>query len=144
MNDIHLRRAIALATEAGDGGNRPFGAVLVDTKGTVIAEGRNEVTSSGDATAHAELVAIRAATGSSAVNATMYASGEPCPMCSAAMVWAGVGHVVFAASENEFSKILEGGPRFRLGCAEVLAAADVDISVVGPVLEVEALDAMRR
>ncbi|WP_336880165.1 nucleoside deaminase [Rhodococcus globerulus] len=143
MNNIHLRRAIALAAEAAGGGNRPFGAVLVGENGTVIAEGRNEVTSSGDPTAHAELVAIRGAANGSTTNATMFASGEPCPMCSAAMVWAGITHIVFAATESEFSKILDGGPRFKLGCAEIIAAADVEVSVIGPLLEAESLAAMR-
>ncbi|SNS49828.1 nucleoside deaminase [Rhodococcoides kyotonense] len=137
MSDTHLRRAIALAVEAGERGNRPFGAVLVGADGTVLAEGRNEVASAGDVTAHAELVAIRAA--STAEGATMYASGEPCPMCSAAMVWAGIARIVFGASEPEFSKLLEGGPRFSLRCADVVAAADVSITVEGPVDESEAL-----
>jgi tRNA(Arg) A34 adenosine deaminase TadA len=144
MNTIHLRRAIALAAEASIGGNRPFGAVLVDETGSVIAEGRNEVTSSGDPTAHAELVAIRGAADNSTTNATMYASGEPCPMCSAAMVWAGITQIVFSASEIEFSKILDGGPRFQLGCAEIVASANVEISVTGPVLEAESLAVMQR
>nr|WP_296763653.1 nucleoside deaminase [Rhodococcus sp. (in: high G+C Gram-positive bacteria)] len=141
MNETHIRRAIELAAEAGEHGNRPFGAVMVGADGTVLAEGRNEVASSNDVTAHAELVAIRAA--ASAEDATMYASGEPCPMCSAAMVWAGITRIVFSASEPEFSKILVGGPRFSLRCAEVVAAADVDITVEGPVLENEALAVMR-
>lgn len=141
MSDAHLSRAIELAVEAGEAGNRPFGAVLVGADGTVLAEGRNEVASAGDVTAHAELVAIRGA--ATAENATMYASGEPCPMCSAAMVWAGVTRIVFGASEPEFSKILDGGPRFSLRCAEVVGAADVDITVEGPVDEADALKAFR-
>ncbi|MGA9872669.1 MAG: hypothetical protein WBQ44_16205 [Rhodococcus sp. (in: high G+C Gram-positive bacteria)] len=71
------------------------------------------------------------------------ASGEPCPMCSAAMVWAGVSRIVFAASAPEFAKILTGGPQFSLRCADVVAAADVDIAVEGPILQDEALTVMR-
>lgn len=143
MNEKHIRRAIELSEEAAQQGNRPFGAVLVAEDGTVLAEGRNEVASSSDVTAHAELQAIRAAR-SPTDNATVYASGEPCPMCSAAMVWAGITRIVFAASEPEFSKILQGGPRFHLRCAEVVKSADSAITVEGPLLEEEALAVMRR
>lgn len=142
MNDKHLRRAIELSEEAARHGNRPFGAVLVAEDGTVLAEGRNEVVSASDVTAHAELQAIRAASVPTE-GSIMYASGEPCPMCSAAMVWAGIERIVFAASEPEFSKVLEGGPRFALRCAEVVGSADVALTVEGPALEDEALAVMR-
>ncbi len=147
MNETHLRRAIALAAETAQLGNKPFGAVLVSADGTVLAEGYNEVSSTGDVTAHAEIAAIRAAattdSAASTANAVMYASGEPCPMCSAAMVLAGISRIVFGASQPEFSKILVGGPQLNLRCADIVAAAEVEISVEGPVLEDEALAAMR-
>ncbi|MGV8872013.1 MAG: nucleoside deaminase [Rhodococcus sp. (in: high G+C Gram-positive bacteria)] len=142
LDEHHLARAIVLAGEAGQNGNRPFGAVLVAGDGSVIAEGRNEGTSSGDITAHAELAAIRAADAPT-TGATMYASGEPCPMCAAAMVWAGLARIVFAASEPAFSEILPAGTRFGLRCAEVVASAHVSITVDGPFLETEALEVMR-
>ena len=74
----------------------------------------------------------------------MYASGEPCPMCSAAMVWAGITRVVYAASSADFSRILPDGPRFTLGCADVLDAASVEIQVSGPHLGDEALAPFHR
>ena len=96
-----LRRAIDLAGEAGEAGNRPFGSVIA-VDGIAVAEGRNQVGASGDITAHAELVALRRAIDDGyaerLAGATVYASGEPCPMCAAACVWAGVGRIVFAAS----------------------------------------------
>ncbi|MFD4182127.1 nucleoside deaminase [Rhodococcus sp. NPDC058514] len=144
----HLRRAIELANETGSAGNRPFGAVAVGADGAVISEGANSVATSGDVTEHAELDAITTACAEGRtddlVASTVYASGEPCPMCSAAMVWAGVRRVVFAASSEEFGQILGGGPRFGLGCAEVIASADADIAVSGPHLGEEALDPFRR
>ncbi|PSR59367.1 nucleoside deaminase [Nocardia sp. MDA0666] len=139
----NLRRAIALGEEAGRRGNRPFGAVLVAADGTVVAEGRNEVATSGVVTAHAELTALDAA-GPAAAGATVYASGEPCPMCSAALVWAGVARIVFAAAEADFTAIIGGHPRFALGCAEVVAASDAEIAVSGPHLGEEALVPFRR
>ncbi|GCE40432.1 nucleoside deaminase [Rhodococcus sp. USK10] len=144
----HLRRAIELADETGDAGNRPFGAVAVGADGHVISEGANSVATSADVTEHAELDAITTACGEGRtgdlVGATMYASGEPCPMCSAAMVWAGITRVVYAASSADFSRILPDGPRFTLGCADVLDAASVEIQVSGPHLGDEALAPFHR
>ncbi|MEU6560635.1 nucleoside deaminase [Nocardia nova] len=135
-----LRRAIALGEEAGRRGNRPFGAVIATSDGVVLAEGRNEVAESGTVTAHAELTALTAAGPlPDLADATVYASGEPCPMCSAAMVWAGVSRIVFAAAEPDFGAIIGGHPRFTLRCAQVVAASDAEIEVSGPHLGEEAL-----
>src|SRR5690606_13266591 len=96
----YLRRAVELARLAREAGDRPYGAVLVDRDGRVLAEGRNATVSDGDPTSHAGLNAVRAARVAppGLTGATMYASGEPCAMCSAAMIWAGVPRVVFGAS----------------------------------------------
>lgn len=143
----HIDRSIELAVEAGAAGNRPFGAVLVSATGAVLAEGRNEVASAGDVTAHAELVALRRATADGhahhVAGSVMYASGEPCPMCAAACVWAGVTRIVFAASTQGFAPLLPEGPQFRLSCAQVIAATDTPVDVVGPLREGAALAAMR-
>ncbi|MFM7182118.1 MAG: nucleoside deaminase [Verrucomicrobiales bacterium] len=102
---IHLRRAIALAREhmlAGHGG--PFGAVIA-RDGQILGEGWNQVTTSQDPTAHAEVVAIRAATRNTGswmlTGATLYTSCEPCPMCLAAAWWARVDRIVFAANRDD-------------------------------------------
>ncbi len=96
----HMRRAIALAAEhsaQGEGG--PFGAVVV-LNGTIIGEGWNQVVGTNDPTAHAEIVAIRAACRHlghySLEGAVVYTSCEPCPMCLAALYWARVAHVYYA------------------------------------------------
>ncbi len=97
-----MRIAIAEAAEA----DFPFGAAIV-REGQVIATGRNLGRTNGDPTAHAEMMAIRRviATRSAAelIGATLYASGEPCPMCMGAIIWCGIGRVVFAASIAELS-----------------------------------------
>ncbi|MFE6921764.1 nucleoside deaminase [Nocardia sp. NPDC057663] len=143
----HLRRAIDLAGQAAARGDRPFGAVTVDRDGRVLAEGTNAVSSSGDVTTHAELVAITTATAAGHAEAlrgsTMYASGEPCPMCAAAMVWARVGRIVFAAAAAEFGQILPDGPRFALTCADLVATSNVPVEVSGPHLGGEALEVFR-
>ena len=103
--DEHLRRAIELAREhmeAGHGG--PFGAVIVQ-ESAIVAEGWNQVTSSNDPTAHAEVVAIRRACATlqtfSLSECVLFTSCEPCPMCLGAAYWAGVKQIVFAASRHD-------------------------------------------
>jgi tRNA(Arg) A34 adenosine deaminase TadA len=102
---IFLREAIRLSREhmlEGDGG--PFGAVIVED-GKVIAEGWNQVTSTNDPTAHAEIVAIRKACSSldqfSLEGCVLYSSCEPCPMCLAAAYWARMDRMVFGASRED-------------------------------------------
>lgn len=95
-----LQRAIALARANVAQGGRPFGAVLT-RHGQVLVEAVNEIHLSQDPTAHAELLAIRAASrqlGARLEGCVIYASGQPCPMCLSAMYLCGVERVVFAAS----------------------------------------------
>lgn len=105
----HLRRAIALSREkmqAGIGG--PFGAVVV-MDGRIVGEGWNQVTSTNDPTAHAEIVALRAACRAlgrfELRGATVYTSCEPCPMCLSAMLWARVDAMVYGNTREDAAKI---------------------------------------
>jgi len=105
----HLARAIALSREhmeRGEGG--PFGAVIARGD-EVLAEGWNQVTSTNDPTAHAEVVAIRracrAAQNFSLEGATLYASCEPCPMCLASAYWARVSRIVYANTRQDAAAI---------------------------------------
>jgi tRNA(Arg) A34 adenosine deaminase TadA len=100
-----MRRAIALSREhmqRGQGG--PFGAVIV-MNGKIIGEGWNQVTSSNDPTAHAEVVAIRRAAGQlknfDLSGAELYTSCEPCPMCLAAAYWARITKIYFGNSRQD-------------------------------------------
>jgi guanine deaminase len=99
-----LCEAIALAHANLEDGGRPFGAVVA-RDGQVVARGVNEILGSNDPTAHAELMAIRAASqtlGSpDLTGCTVYASGHPCPMCMAAMRLAGVSKVYYACSNDD-------------------------------------------
>jgi tRNA(Arg) A34 adenosine deaminase TadA len=100
----YLCEAIELARANIAKGGRPFGAVVV-RDGEVIATGVNEIHSTNDPTAHAELTAIRAASrklGSPDLGGcAVYASGHPCPMCMAAMRLAGIGEVAYAYSNED-------------------------------------------
>lgn len=96
---IHLAREHMLA---GAGG--PFGAVIA-RGGDILATGWNQVTSTNDPTAHAEIVAIRGAAQTlghfSLEGCVLYTSCEPCPMCLAAAYWARVDRVFFAANRQD-------------------------------------------
>lgn len=99
-----LARAVALATTSAAGAGGPFGAVLHAANGDVLA-GTNRVTETHDPTAHAEVVAIRAACSAlgtfDLTGAVLYSSCEPCPMCRAAALWARIDRVVFAADRHD-------------------------------------------
>jgi tRNA(Arg) A34 adenosine deaminase TadA len=101
-NPIFMQKAIALATEnvvSGAGG--PFGAVVV-RNGEIIATGVNQVTSANDPTAHAEVVAIRAACQAlgdfQLTGCVVYTSCEPCPMCLSALYWSRCDAIFFGNS----------------------------------------------
>lgn len=112
-----LDQAIALARANIDQGGRPFGAVVV-RDGAVIATGVNEIHTTCDPTAHAEMTAIRAASRTLAspdlTGCAVFASGHPCPMCMAAMRMAGVGAVTYAYSNEQ-------GEPFGLSTAAIYA-----------------------
>jgi len=97
-----MRRALELAREAESAGEVPVGAVIV-RDGAVIAEGWNRPIGSCDPTAHAEVVALRAAGQALATyrltGTTLYVTLEPCAMCASAMVHARVQRLVFAAAD---------------------------------------------
>lgn len=99
-----LCEAIELAHANIKNGGRPFGAVVVKA-GAVVATGVNEIHSTNDPTAHAELMALRAAgrkLGSPNLEGcAVYASGHPCPMCMTAMRMAGIGEVAYAYSNED-------------------------------------------
>lgn len=105
MNEAFMREAIALSIEkmeAGEGG--PFGAVIVKNN-AIVGRGWNRVTSSNDPTAHAEVMAIRDACKTLSTfdlsDCEIYSSCEPCPMCLAAIYWARLNKLTFAADRED-------------------------------------------
>lgn len=102
----HLRRCIELATEALELGDEPFGSVLVAADGQVLFEDHNHV-ASGDRTRHPEFEIARWAaanmTPEARAEATVYTSGEHCPMCAAAHGWVGLGRIVYVSSSEQLA-----------------------------------------
>jgi guanine deaminase len=104
-----MRRAIALSLEmmrSGRGG--PFGAVVVKD-GKIVAEGFNQVISTNDPTAHAEVVAVRLACQAlgtfDLTDCEIYSSCEPCPMCLGAIYWARLGRIYYANDRHDAARI---------------------------------------
>ena len=99
----YMALALALAKEAADAGEVPVGCVIADGEGRVIGRGRNRREESGDATAHAEVEAIRqacAALGNWRLEkCSIYVTLEPCPMCTGAIINSRIPTVVFGARE---------------------------------------------
>lgn len=105
-----LQQCVDLAQEALDDGDEPFGSVLVDADGTELFADRNRV-SGGDHTRHPEFEIARWAanhlTVEQRMTATVYTSGEHCPMCAAAHAWVGLGPIVYASSAADLTRWLQ-------------------------------------
>jgi len=141
----HMRHAIRLSDDAQRHGNPPFGAVLVASDGSILATGENTIVTTRDLTAHAEMNALRIACATFSAQqiaaATMYASGEPCPMCSGAMMRLGLRRVLFGISAGvaaPYMPVSAGAMPGTVNCRDVLLLAPQYIEVLGPVLEAEA------
>jgi tRNA(Arg) A34 adenosine deaminase TadA len=141
----YLRRCVELAAEALEAGDEPFGSILVTADGTVVAEDRNRV-GGGDPTRHPEFELARWAgkhlTPAERASATVYTSGEHCPMCSAAHAWVGLGRIVYIASAAHLSAWLAewGVPPAPIRSLPITEVA-IGIAVEGPVPEL--LDEVR-
>jgi tRNA(Arg) A34 adenosine deaminase TadA len=130
---VHLRSAVALAREAYDAGDQPFGTLLVDAAGTVRWSGRNHA-GAGDETQHPELAVAQWSarlTPEERAGCTVYTSGEHCPMCSAAHGWMGLGRIVYALSGRQLL-----GWRREWGAAEPVVSA-LSINDVAPHVPVD-------
>ena len=103
---VHLRRCVDLARTALEAGDEPFASVLVAGDGRVLFADHNHV-AGGDATQHPEFAIARWSAAHLApedrAEATVYTSGEHCPMCAAAHAWVGLGRIVYASSSAQLS-----------------------------------------
>jgi tRNA(adenine34) deaminase len=111
-DEAWMAQALELAAAAGDAGEVPVGAVIV-RDGQVLGEGANRTISDTDPTAHAEVVAIRAAARANGdwrlTESTLYVSLEPCAMCAGAIVLARIPRVVFGARDPKAGMVVSLG-----------------------------------
>jgi tRNA(adenine34) deaminase len=117
LDEQYMRLALEEAALAGAAGDVPVGAVVVGEGGTILGKGRNRRELSGDPTAHAEVEALRAAAaviGHWRIEATLYVTQEPCPMCAGALVNARVRRLVY------------GCPNPKAGAVETFFAIPTD------------------
>jgi tRNA(Arg) A34 adenosine deaminase TadA len=133
-------RFMRIALEQARIADFPFGAVIVGD-GKVMALGRNLGRTTGDPTAHGEMVAIRRFLdkypASALRGATLYTTGEPCAMCMGAILWSHIGRLVFAASLAQLATRID---QIMLTSAEVAAASKfAPIAITGGVLADEAM-----
>lgn len=145
---IHLRRCVALAAEALEAGDEPFGSVLVDGDGNVLREDRNRA-NTVDATYHPEIAVARWAaknmTADARAKAVVYTSGEHCAMCSAAHAWAGLGRIVYISSSKQLGEwmdemdVTSASPINSLSIQEVAPNVPVEGPIAGLDEEVKAL-----
>lgn len=102
LDERYMREALREAHAALDEGEIPIGAVVV-AKGRIIGKGHNMTERLHDPTAHAEMIAITAATealgGKYLTDCTLYVTVEPCPMCAGGLNWAQVGRIVYGAPD---------------------------------------------
>ena len=134
-----VRQVIALAREARDAGDHPFGSLL-SIDGVVVLTARNTVHTDRDPTAHAETnllaEAIRRLTPDQIARSVLYTSCEPCAMCVGKMYWAGIRTMVYALPATELA-VLAGGS-FLVPCRDLFTRAKDRVDVFGPVLVDEA------
>jgi tRNA(adenine34) deaminase len=138
-------RFMKIALNEARRGDYPFGAVIVKD-GKILSLGRNLGKTHDDPTAHGEMVAIRrclAVHGSAPLKgATLYTSGEPCVMCMGAIIWCGVGRLVYAASVAQIAAKMN---QIMISSADIAAKAPFDpISITGGVLADEAVPILAR
>ena len=105
QREDYMALALSLAREAAENGEVPVGCVIADAQGNVIGRGRNRRQERPDATAHAEVEAIRQACAALGdwrlAGCTLYVTLEPCPMCAGAIVNARIPRVVYGASDQK-------------------------------------------
>ncbi len=139
-HDALMRHALELARQAAEAGEVPVGAVVV-LDGVVIGRGHNAPIGAHDPTAHAEIVAIRAAARALGnyrlTGATLVVTVEPCLMCVGAMVHARIGTVVYGTAEPK------AGALSSTIAAHELASLNHRLQAVGGVLEAECRELMQ-
>ncbi len=140
-DEDYMREALGLAEEAGQGGEVPVGAVVVE-EGRIVGRGRNSSVALSDPTAHAEIQALREAAATVGnyrlESAVLYVTLEPCVMCAGALVTARVQRLVFGARDLRFGGVRS---KFRLADSDLLSHR---LEITEGVLAAECLELLQR
>jgi len=140
IHEAFVRQCIELAAEAVTAGNEPFGAVLV-ADGVIRHTARNQVVTRSDPTRHAELLLVSEASQrlerDVLSRATLYTSTEPCLMCCGAIYWSRIPRVVFGCSAGAMGALAGGS--LATSSRQLFSHGRRPVSVIGPILEEEAL-----
>jgi len=133
----YMRIAIKEAEESLREGNNGFGAVICKD-GKVVSSSHDREDTEGDPTSHAEMNAIRAASGilgKKLTGCVLVSTHEPCPMCASAIVWAGITDIAYGYSIKD--ALLQGRKRMDISCAEVFSRGGANIGITDGVLKEE-------
>lgn len=145
LHETFIRQAFALAISAAKKGNHPFGALLVHN-GKVILTSENTVNTDNDFSSHAEINLLvrakRELPPEMLRRSTMYTSTAPCMTCCSAMMYRGVGKIVFGVSYDAFAK-LTGFRDTDIPCDRLYRSAGKPVEWIGPILEREGLEVFR-
>jgi tRNA(adenine34) deaminase len=144
MNHEQFMQEALIEAKKGD---LPYGAVIVKDN-EIIMRGYNTAQTDNDVSAHAELNVLRAFTKKYGYSLdalsgyTLYTTCEPCPMCAAACVWAGVSQIVFGASSQQVKEL--GQEQINLACKTVIDQGFQNIEVVGGILDEKCLELFKK
>ncbi len=133
----HMRTAIEEAKSSLRKGNHGFGAVIIRNK-IIVSQAHDTEETEHDATAHAEMNALRIASkylGKNLGGCILLSTHEPCPMCTAAIIWANIHHIAFGYSISE--ALRQGRKRIDISCEELFHKAKADIRVDKGILNSE-------
>lgn len=141
-----IRNTFNIAKRSKLNGNLAYGCLLVDENNKILLEGENSVLTESDSLGHAEVNLIRKASklySTEFLNkCTIFTSDEPCPMCSSAIFWGGIGKLIFGLSKARFYKEFgNDNPNidFNIPSRDILKLGGRKVEVEGPILEEEAL-----
>ena len=142
-----LKESFQVALRSHQKGNLPFGCILVDEMGNIIEEGENTVVTDVNSIARCEINLVNKLAGKYSTHflqsCTVYASTEPCPMCSAAIFWSGIGRLVFALGKEKFHELAQTTDPahiLELSANDVLGKGGRKVKVEGPLQEEEAVN----
>jgi len=144
-HQYYLRKSLDVAKQSMNKGNLPFGCLLTGSAGEILLVGENTVITDKDAIAHCEINLVHQLKDKFdpefLQQCTVYASTEPCPMCSAAIFWSGIGRIVFALSKEVYHSVAQtSNPAhiMNMKAEEILNSGGRRVEITGPLLEEEA------